>query len=72
MKSIVGKAKSLGSLIYHKGAYSNLRDSYNKILKYIEENKLEIIDTPRECYIDGCWNKENEEDFLTEIEFPVK
>ena len=58
--------------IYHKGAYSNLRDSYNKILKYIEENKLEIIDTPRECYIDGCWNKEKEEDYLTEIEFPIK
>ena len=26
---------------------------------------------PRECYIDGCWNKENEEDYLTEIQFPV-
>ena len=58
--------------IYHKGTYRNLRDSYNKVLKYIEENKLEIIDTPRECYIDGCWNKENEADYLTEIEIPIK
>ena len=58
--------------IYHKGAYNNLRDSYNIILKYIEDNGYEIIDNARECYIDGCWNKENEEDYLTEIQFPVK
>lgn len=58
--------------IYHKGAYENLRDSYNIILKYIENNGYEIIDNPRECYIDGCWNKENEKDYLTEIQFPVR
>lgn len=58
--------------IYHKGAYDNLRDSYNKILKYIEDNGYEIIDNPRECYIDGCWNKEKVEDYLTEIQFPVQ
>lgn len=56
---------------YHKGSYDNLRDSYNIILKYIEDNGYEIVDNPRECYIDGCWNKENEDDYLTEIEFPV-
>lgn len=58
--------------IYHKGAYENLRDSYNIILKYIEDNGYEIIDSVRECYIDGCWNKENVDDYLTEIEFPVR
>ena len=57
--------------IYHKGAYDNLRDSYNAILKFIEDNGYEIVDYPRECYIDGCWNKDNEDDYLTEIEFPV-
>ena len=57
--------------IYHKGSYNKFRESYEIILKYIEENDYEIIDNPRECYIDGCWNKENEEDYLTEIQFPV-
>ena len=57
--------------IYHKGSYNKFRESYDIILKYIEENDYEIIDNPRECYIDGCWNKENEEDYLTEIQFPV-
>lgn len=58
--------------IYHKGSYNNLRDSYNIIMKYIEDNGYEIIEFPRECYIDGCWNMENEEDYLTEIQVPVK
>ena len=57
--------------IYHKGSYEHLRDSYNIILKYIEDNDYEIIDNPRECYIDGCWNKDSEDDYLTEIQFPV-
>ena len=58
--------------IYHKGAYDNLRDSYNIILKFIEDNGYEVIDNPRECYIDGCWNKDNEDKYLTEIQFPIK
>lgn len=58
--------------IMHHGSYSNLRESYLKLLKYIEDNHFEIIDSPRECYIDGCWNKENENDYLTEIQFPIK
>ncbi len=58
--------------IYHRGAYNNLRDSYQIVLKYIEDNNYEIIDNARECYIDGCWNKENENDYLTEIQFPVR
>ena len=57
--------------IYHKGSYNNLRDSYEIILKFIESNRYQIIDNVRECYIDGCWNKESEEDYLTEIQFPV-
>lgn len=58
--------------IYHKGAYDELSVSYGKVMKYIEDNKLEIIDYPRECYIDGIWNKENIEDWLTEIQVPIK
>lgn len=58
--------------IYHKGAYEKLGTSYAKIMKYIEDNKLEIEDFPRECYIDGIWNKKNVEDWLTEIQVPIK
>ena len=57
--------------IYHKGSYSNLRASYDVILKFIESNGYQIVDNVRECYIDGCWNKDSEEDYLTEIQFPI-
>ena len=58
--------------IYHKGSYDKIRDSYNKILKYVEDNNYKIVGEIRECYIDGCWNKENEEDYLTEIQIPIE
>ena len=58
--------------IYHKGSYDGLRDAYNAVLKYVEENGYTIADNPRECYIDGCWNKDNENDYLTEIQIPIK
>ena len=58
--------------IYHKGAYNTLGISYGKIIKYIEDNKLQIVECPRECYIDGIWNKENVEEWLTEIQVPIK
>lgn len=58
--------------IYHKGSYDALREAYGFIMKYIEENNYEVIECPRERYIDGIWNKENVEDWLTEIQVPVK
>ena len=58
--------------IYHKGAYENLREAYGFIMKYIEENNLQIVDFPRERYIDGVWNQENIADWLTEIQVPVE
>jgi len=58
--------------IYHKGSYANLGETYGYIMKYIAENNLQIIAPPRERYIDGMWNKESEEDWLTEIQVPIK
>ncbi len=58
--------------VMHKGSYEGLRNAYAFIMKWIEENGYKIIENPRENYIDGIWNKENEEDWLTEIQVPVK
>ena len=57
---------------YHKGEYNNLGEAYGFLMKYIEENNYEIIDNPRERYIDGIWNKEDASDWLTEIQVPVR
>lgn len=56
----------------HKGPYDTLRNAYGAILKWMEDNGYEPADNPRESYIDGIWNKDTEEDWLTEIQFPIK
>ena len=58
--------------IYHKGAYDRLGEAYAYIYRYAAENGYEVADFHRECYIDGIWNKENVEDWLTEIQLPVR
>ena len=58
--------------IYHKGSYSNLRESYSFLIKWVEENGYEIAEPIRERYIDGMWNKESEDEWLTEIQIPVR
>ncbi len=58
--------------IYHKGAYELLGEAYAYIVNYAQKNGYEIAGVPRECYIDGIWNKESVQDWLTEIQLPVK
>ena len=57
--------------IFHKGSYSNFSESYAAILRFIEENGYKICGNIRESYIDGIWNKDREEDWLSEIQIPV-
>ncbi|MEO1815172.1 MAG: MerR family transcriptional regulator [Acetobacterium sp.] len=58
--------------VLHKGPYEGFPKAYNAVLKWVENNGYEIIDNPRESYIDGIWNQDSAEDWLTEIQFPVK
>ncbi len=57
--------------VLHKGPYTGFPKAYAAILNWIEENGYEITGNPRESYIDGVWNKDSEEDWLSEIQFPV-
>jgi len=57
--------------VMHKGSYSKLSEAYAYIFKWIEENGYSITDNPRESYIDGIWNKETEDEWLTEILVPI-
>ena len=42
------------------------------LYRYAAENGYEVAGFHREVYIDGIWNKENMEDWLTEIQLPIK
>ncbi len=57
--------------IFHKGAYDQIGEAYAYLMNYAEENGYTITGLARECYIDGIWNKETVEDWLTEIQLPI-
>jgi len=57
--------------IYHKGPYDRIGEAYAFIMKYAEQNGYKASGLARECYIDGIWNKESPEEWLTEIQLPV-
>ena len=58
--------------VFHKGSYRTFSESYETVLRYIEENGYEIAGEIRESYIDGVWNKEHESEWLSEIQVPVR
>ena len=58
--------------IYHKGSYENIGEAYAFLMKYAEQNGYKAAGLARECYIDGIWNKESEEEWLTEVQLPVE
>ena len=41
-------------------------------MKWIEDNGYSMTECPRESYIDGIWNKQTDQEWLTEIQIPVK
>ena len=58
--------------IYHKGSYANIGEAYAFLMKYADQNGYTVAGLARECYIDGIWNKESEEEWLTEIQLPIE
>ena len=58
--------------VFHKGSYRTLSESYETVLRYIEEKGYEIAGEIRESYIDGVWNQDDESDWLSEIQVPVR
>lgn len=55
----------------HYGSYDALPEALAKLYVYIEENGYKIAGSPRFSQIDGIWNKESEDEWLTEIQVPV-
>lgn len=63
---------SEAACIFHRGSYGNFHESYTAVLNFIEENGYEICGNIRESYIDGVWNKDKTEEWLSEIQIPVR
>ncbi len=61
----------LAVTVVNKGSYENLPLAYAYVFKWIEDNGYSVVDSPREHYIYGPFNKDNVLDWLTEIKVPV-
>lgn len=56
----------------HIGPYDRFYESYVELFEYIEKaGKYKISGQPRCCYVDGPWNQENPEKWLSIIQVPV-
>ncbi len=55
----------------HKGSYSKLDPAYGEILRFIEENSLELAGTYYDHYLNDP-DKVSEDELLTKIVIPVK
>lgn len=58
--------------VLHRGAYDGLSKAYAYAMQWVEQNGYRVTGLVRESYIDGIWNKESAEDWLTEIQVPVE
>ena len=57
--------------VFHKGAYDGLSKAYAFAFDWVKNNGYTPVELPRENYIDGIWNKESVEEYLTEIQIPI-
>lgn len=57
--------------VIHKGSYENLNKAYAFAINWVKEKGYKIVAPIREVYIDGCWNKDSVNDYLTEIQVPI-
>lgn len=58
--------------VVHKGPYTTISQAYKAVSSWIEENGYTINGPQRELYLKGEWNSESQEDYITEIQIPIK
>ena len=56
----------------HYGPYDRFYQSYTEMFKYIEKEGYRIAGNPRCSYVDGIWNQEDPEKWLSIIQVPVE
>ena len=56
----------------HYGPYDRFYESFTEAFSYMEEQGYKIAGHPRTCYIDGIWNQEDPEQWLSIIQIPIE
>jgi DNA-binding transcriptional MerR regulator len=55
----------------HYGPYERFHESFTEAFAYMEENGYIVADNPRTSYVDGIWNQEDPEKWLSIIQIPI-
>jgi effector-binding domain-containing protein len=58
--------------IVHNGSFKTISQTYTAISKWVKENGYEVDGPVREIYHKGDWVTNNPEEYVTEIQFPLK
>ena len=56
----------------HVGPYERFYESFMEAFKYMEEHDMKIAGAPRTCYVDGPWNQEDPEKWVSIIQIPTE
>jgi DNA-binding transcriptional MerR regulator len=56
----------------HVGPYERFYESFTEAFRYIEEQGYKVVGQHRTCYIDGAWNQEDPEKWLSVIQIPIE
>ena len=56
----------------HIGPYERFYESFTEAFAYMEQHGYRIAGHPRTCYIDGAWNQEDPEKWLSIIQIPIE
>ena len=56
----------------HVGPYERFYESFTELFSYMEENGYKAAGQHRTCYIDGAWNQEDPEKWLSIIQIPIE
>ena len=56
----------------HYGPYDRFYESYTEAFRYLDEHGYRIADHPRTVYVDGAWNQEDPEKWLSIIQIPIE
>ena len=56
----------------HYGPYERFYESFTELFRYIEEQGYRIVGLHRTSYIDGAWNQEDPQKWLSVIQVPVE
>ncbi|MGN0089427.1 MAG: MerR family transcriptional regulator [Alloprevotella sp.] len=59
-------------ILKHVGPYERFCESFTEAVRYMEEHGLQMAGHPRFSYIDGIWNQEDPEKWVSFIQIPLE